>query len=104
MWTKLLLWHCFTEHSTIFEENNYSFFKNQNFAQNKDKKIWKDTQSNDAEKHISSSYASNGTLLTRFNSTIANGSEAAKQLNILWVNMSISAQRSYIPYASINSD
>lgn len=67
-------------------------------------KIWKDTQSNDAEKHISSSYASTGTLLTRSNSTIANGSEAAKQFNILWVNTSISAQRSYISYASINSD
>lgn len=67
-------------------------------------KIWKDTQLNDTEKHIACSYASNGTLLTRFNSTTANGSEAAKQFNILWVNMSIFAQRSYISYASINSD
>lgn len=65
--------------------------------------IWKDTHSNDSEKHISSSYASNGTLLTRLNSTVTNGSQAAKQFTVLWVNMSISAQRSYVPYVSINS-
>lgn len=39
-------------------------------------KICKEIQSSDAEKHISSFYASNGILLSRINRTVVSGSEA----------------------------